>query len=244
MRILSAFTPDRPCLALTELARRSGLPLTTAHRLIATLLEAGLLERDGAGCYHIGLRLWEVASLMPYNRGLRDVALPFMEDLSQVTHENVQLGVREGSELLILERINGRQAVPVTNRVGGRIPMHPSAAGRVMLAFAPPEVQEAVLGSSLERFTPYTITAPAELRAILADVRAQGYAITDREVTDDAVSVAAPIRYLDGSVAAALALVVQAGPASPAGLVPLVQAAVRGISRSLRPIPWLQVAAS
>lgn len=244
VRILSAFTADHPTLSLSDLARRSGLPLTTVHRLVATLAEAGLVERDGQGRYHVGLRLWEIASLVPYSRGLRDAALPFIEDLSQVTHENVQLGVREGTELLIIERINGRRAVPALSRVGARFPMHPSAMGQVLLAFAPPEVQEDVLASPLERFTPYTVTAPGALRSLLAEIRARGYAATDRELTDDAVAVAAPIRDLDGNVGAALGLVVQAESASPANLVPLVQAAARGISRSLGGIPWLRSAKS
>lgn len=242
VRILSAFTPERPSLTLSKLARRSGLPLTTTHRLITTLLEVGLVERDDEGTYHIGLRLWEIASLVPHNRGLRDIALPFMEDLSQVTHENVQLGVLEGNELLIIERINGRHAVPVLNRVGGRVPIHPSATGQVLLACASLDVQETVLSSPLGRFTSYTVTAPGAVRKVLADVRARGYAITDREMTDDAVSVAAPIRDINGNAVTALGLVVLAGTANPAGLVPLVQATARGISRSLRRIPWLRAA--
>src|SRR3954466_12979681 len=92
--LLAAFTPAAP-LTLSELARRSGVSLPTAHRRVAELLEWGALERGADGRYRIGLRLWEVASLAPRGLGLREQAMPFLEDLYEVTHENVQLAVRE-----------------------------------------------------------------------------------------------------------------------------------------------------
>ena len=94
--VLEAFTPASPALTLSEIARRAGLPLTTAHRLVGELRAAGALERDGDGTYRIGLRLWEIASLAPRGVPLREAALPFLEDLYEVTHENAQLGVRRG----------------------------------------------------------------------------------------------------------------------------------------------------
>ncbi|MFG1923138.1 IclR family transcriptional regulator [Cryptosporangium sp. NPDC048952] len=232
--LLAAFTPDRPAMSLTQLAQRTGLPLTTAHRLLGVLVDCGLLERDEDGLFHVGLRLWEIASLAPRGLGLREVALPFMEDLYAVTHENVQLGIRDGLESVFVERIAGRTAVPVLTRVGGRFPLHPTGIGRVLLAHAPVDVQDEVLAAPLQSFTPRTITDPAALRRILSDVRSHGYAVNDRQVTMDSLSVAAPIHATDGSVVAALSIVVPAGIAHPAALAPMVQTAARGISRSLR----------
>jgi DNA-binding IclR family transcriptional regulator len=103
----------------------------------------------------------------------------------------------------------------------------------VLLAHAPPEVQEAVLLAPLAAYTELTVTEPRVLRQILADVRAHGYAVNDRQVTLDSLSVAAPIRAGDGSVVAAVSVVVEAGTASAAALAPMVRAAARGISRSL-----------
>jgi DNA-binding IclR family transcriptional regulator len=234
VQVLSAFTPERPALTLSQLARRTGLPLTTTHRLIGDLVEGGLLERDAEGAFHIGLRLWEIASLAPRGLGLRELALPFMEDLFAVTQENVQLAVREKLELVFVERIAGRSAVPVFTRVGGRFPLHPTGVGRVLLAHAPPEVQAAVLAGPLTRYTPRTITSPDELRRVLADVRAHGFAVNDRQVSMDTLSVAAPVRGAGGSVVAAVSIVVQAGSALPSTLTPAVQATARGISRALR----------
>lgn len=231
--ILTAFTRDRPVLTLTQLSHRTGIPLTTVHRLVGTLCDRSILERLPSGEYQIGLRVWEFASLAPRGLGLREVAFPFMEDVLLVTRHNVQLAVREGHDAVFVERITDRFAVPVINRVGGRFPLHPTGVGRLLLAHAPSSVQEEVLAGPLEAFTSYTVTEPGDLRRVLAAVREQGFAVSDREVTVDALSVAVPVRGADGTTVAALGLVVPAGYASPIALVPLLQTAARGISRGL-----------
>ena len=231
--VLEAFTPERPSLALSEVARRAALPLTTTHRLLAELCAAGALERDGDGTYRIGLRLWEIASLAPRGVPLREAALPFLEDLYEVTHENAQLGVREGHDVVYIERIAGRRAVGVLTRVGGRFPLHASGIGLVLLAHAPESVQRGVLEGPLRRFTDHTITDPARLRRVLAEVRRDGVAVSDRQVTDDALSVAAPITDARGEVIAALSVVAAASGAVAERLAPAVRASALGTSRAL-----------
>ena len=235
--VLETFTPAWPTLTLSDIARRAALPLTTAHRLVGELCVSGALERDGDGSYRIGLRLWEIASLAPRGAPLREAALPFLEDLYEVTHENVQLGVREGHEVVYIERIAGRRAVGVLTRVGGRFPLHASGIGVVLLAHAPDTVQRQVRGGldgPLQRFTDYTITDPERLRRMLNQIRRDGVAVSDRQVTDDAVSVAAPIVDGAGEVIAALSIVSKADGTEAARLVPAVRAAALGTSRALR----------
>jgi len=231
--VLEAFTPSSPALSLSEIARRAGLPLTTAHRLAGELRAAGALERDGEGTYRLGLRLWEIASLAPRGVPLREAALPFLEDLYEVTHENAQLGVREGHDVVYIERIAGRRAVGVLTRVGGRFPLHASGVGLVLLAHAPEPVQREVLGGPLARFTDYTITDGARLGRVLSEIRRDGVAISYRQVTDDAMSVAAPVTNASGEVIAALSVVAKAGEGVAARLAPAVRAAARGTSRAL-----------
>lgn len=235
LAMLDAFSPTTPDLSLSELARRAGVSLPTAHRRAAELVDWGALERGNDGRYRIGLRLWEVASLAPRGLGLRELSMPFLEDLYEVTHENVQLAVREGLELVFVERIAGRQAVPVLTRVGGRFALHATGVGLVLLAYAPARVQEQVLAAPLQTYTPKTISDPDRLREMLAAIRRNGYSISDGQVTMDALSVAAPIFGYDDKVVAAVSLVVRAETAEPITLVPLVQAAARGISRGLLP---------
>jgi DNA-binding IclR family transcriptional regulator len=231
--VLEAFTPARPTLTLSEIARRAGLPLTTTHRLIAELCASGALERDQEFTYRIGLRLWEIASLAPRGVPLREAALPFLEDLYEVTHENVQLGVREGHEVVYIERIAGRRAVGVLTRVGGRFPLHASGIGLVLLAHAPESVQREVLNGPLQRFTEYTITDSDRLRRMLVQIRRDGFAVSDRQVTVDALSVAAPIVDSGGEVIAALSIVSKASGAAAERLAPAVRAAALGTSRAL-----------
>ena len=233
LALLGAFGPSRPAMTLSQLARHAGMPLSTAHRLLGELVEWGALERDDTGSYRIGLRLWELGALAPRGQGLRERALPFLEDLSQITRENVQLAVREGTEVVFVERIGGSGAVPVLTRVGGRFALTATGVGLVLLAHAPTDVQEDVLGGRIERFTERTVTDADQLRRMLADVRVNGFSISDRQVTMDALSVGAPIQDERGQVVAAVSLVVRHGTASPHFLTPLVRTSARAISRAL-----------
>jgi DNA-binding IclR family transcriptional regulator len=231
--VLDAFTGAQRRLTLTEISRRTGLPMGTAHRLVGELVAWGALERDVRGRYQIGLRLWEVAALAPRGPGLREIALPFLEDLYEATHQHVQLAVLDGLDVVYVERISARDAVGVRSRVGGRWPAHTTGVGLVLLAHAPPRVQEEYLATPLAAFTELTITDPAALRRALAEVRRTGHAVSDRQVTMDAVSVAAPVRNVGGAVVAALSVVVGTDGPPPSALVPAVVMAARGISRSM-----------
>lgn len=233
LRLLDAFGPDRRTLTLSSLARHAGMPLSTAHRLVAELVEWGALERAVDGTYRVGLRLWELGALAPRGPGLRERALPFLEDLSQITRENVQLAVREGGEVVFVERIAGSGAVPVLTRVGGRFALTATGVGLVLLAHAPPALQEEILSGPVQRFTERTVTDPARLRSMLADVRTSGFSVSDRQVTMDSLSVAAPVYDGSGAVVAAVSLVVRHGTAQPHTLAPLVRTSARAISRVL-----------
>lgn len=234
LRVLGAFTAEHPELSLSDISRRTALPIATAHRLVAELMGWGALERDARGRYRIGLRLWEVAALAPRGLGLREIAMPFLEDLYEATHQNVQLAVLDGTDVVYVERISGRDAVGVRTRVGGRWPAHATGVGLVLLAYAPPDAQERYLAGPLASFTEKTIADPGRLRRELAEVRRRGYAVSDGQVTLDALSVAAPVRGRDGTVVAALSLVVRAEPDRSLALAPAVLTAALGISRSLR----------
>ncbi|MGK5114797.1 IclR family transcriptional regulator [Geodermatophilus sp. CPCC 205506] len=233
LAVLDAFTRERPALTLSEIARAVGVPLSTAHRLVGELRRWGGLERDADGRFRVGLRLFELGALAPRGLGLREAALPFMEDLYEVTHQNVQLAVRDDVEVLFVERFAARDAVTVLTQVGGRFALPPTGVGLVLLAYAPVEVQERVLAAPLRRYTPHTITDPRTLRRVLAEVRRTGLAISDRQVTADAVSAAAPIHLGDAVVAALSVVVPGDSPAAVRAVTPGVRAAARGISRVL-----------
>jgi DNA-binding IclR family transcriptional regulator len=233
LAVLAAFDHEHPALCLSDISRRAGLTLTTAHRLTAALTEWGALERDEDGVYHVGLRLWEIAALAPRGLALRQIALPYLEDLYEATHENVQLAVRDGSEVVYIEWISGRSAVGVRIQVGARWPLHATGVGLALLAHTEAVLQEAYFDRPLASFTPHTITDPARLRRLLAEVRRTGVAVSSRQITDDALSVAAPVHGAGGTVVAAVSVVVPEADAQVPALIPAVRLAARGISRAL-----------
>ncbi|HYU65560.1 MAG TPA: IclR family transcriptional regulator, partial [Jatrophihabitantaceae bacterium] len=210
LRILDTFGSSDPGLSLTEISRLASLPLSSTHRLLGQLADWGAVERDDASRYRIGLRLWEIAARAHRNVGLREAALPYLEDLYEATHQNVQLAVLDGTDAVYLERISGREAVHVVTRTGSRLPLHATGVGLVLLAHAAHSVRQQVFAGPLVRYTRYTITDPAVLRRTLATVRRDGYAISDRQIEVVSLSVAAPVRAANGDVVAAISIVIPA----------------------------------
>jgi DNA-binding IclR family transcriptional regulator len=202
-RILEAFGPDDEHLSLTEIARRTGLAKASVHRLAQELLQWGLLERRGSS-YWLGMRLFEIGQRVPRQRILRDAARPYMEDLHHATNETVHLAVLDGLEVLYLERVAGHGRVP--SRVAGRMPLHCTATGKVLLAFGPRRLIEEVLASPLRRITPFTVVAPGLLLQELARVREVGYAVESEQARAGYMSVAIPLIGPTGAVTGALSL--------------------------------------
>lgn len=232
LAVLDAFGPDRAALTLSEISRLAALSLTTAHRQVGELTRWGALERGPDGRYRIGLRLWELGALAPRSVDLREAALPVLEDLYEATHQNVQIAVLDGHEVVYVERITGRGAVSVVTRPGSRLPLHATAVGRVLLADAGAAEIDAVLAGPLRRYTPHTVTDPRRLRRILSDTRRQGYAISDRQIEEVSASIAAPVRDRSGMVVAALSVVVPTRE-QLRRYVPAVLTAARGVERRL-----------
>jgi DNA-binding IclR family transcriptional regulator len=233
LAVLDCFTAASPSLTLSKIARLLDQPLSSTHRQVGELTRWGALERDADGRYRIGLHLWEVASLAPRTKGLREAALPFLEDLYEATHENVQVAVRDGAEVVYVERVYGHQATQIIARPGARLPLHVTGVGRVLLAHAPRETIDEILSAPLMRYTEHTVVDPAQLRRVLAAVKRNGYAISDKQVELVSTSVAAPVRGPGGEVVAALSIIIPAKGDSARRYVPAVLAAARGISRSL-----------
>jgi DNA-binding IclR family transcriptional regulator len=211
-----------------------GLPVSTTYRLASELVEWGGLERAEPAGYRIGMRLWELGTLAPRGGTLREVALPFMQDLYEATHENVHLAVRDGLEALYVDTISGHGSVRTRSRRGGRLPLHATGVGKVLLAHAPPEVVSAVVAAGMPRYTPYTVATPGHLRRTLADVRRNGVAYAREEMSLGSLSVAAPVQGADGTVVAALAVVLTQGRGDLRRLAPAVRTAAISTSRALQ----------
>lgn len=231
--ILDAFTVEDDELPLSELVRRTALAKATVHRLCGELLAWGLLERAETS-YRLGLRLFELGQRVPRQRILRETALPYLEDLLAATQETVHLAIREGLEVLYVEKIVGHRQVPQPSRVAGRLPLHCTATGKVLLAFGPPAVTDQVVQAGLGRLTPRTVVAPGRLQAQLARVRAEGVAVESEEIRLGYCSVAVPVRGPDDALVAALSITAPTYRAQLPRLVAALRPAAAGITRALQ----------
>lgn len=212
LAVLEVFEHDRRALTQAEIVTATGLPQPTVHRLLAELLEWGALSRDARGRYQIGMRLWELGQNA--GRQLREIARPFVLDLYSLTRETAQIAVRDGTDALYIDRAYSSKRVPRASRVGGRLPLHATAVGKVLLAFEEPWVREAYLRQKLAALTPHTHVSPPRLAAELEEVRERGWAITAEEVRLGACSIAVPVFHRGGEVGAALGLVMASSPSA------------------------------
>ena len=233
LSVLGAFDDDHRTLTLSQIARRADLPVATVHRLVAELVRGEALERRPSGEYVVGRMIWDLGLLAPARSELREVASPFLHDLYGATLATVHLAVREGTEVLYVARLSGHQSVPVVSTVGSRLPMHATGVGKVLLAFAPPEVQQRVL-ANLTRVTPYTITQPGRLERELVEIRQSGFAQTSEEMSLGACSVAVPIDVAE-EVVGSVGLVVPSLRRDRDRLVSALMVAAKGIGRSAGP---------
>ncbi len=233
LAILDAFDISHPRLSLSEISRRSGLPLATAHRLVNELVTWRGLHRCDDSRYEVGVRLWEVGLLGPLHIRLREIALPFMQTLYEATRENVHLAVRDGNDALYVEKLAGHRSVPIVSRIGGRLPLHATGVGKALLAHESTEFRGDYSSRPLARPTRYTIAEAGRLQADLEQTVQRGYAVTREEMTLGTCSIAAPILDCAGHPVAAVGIVVHSVRVEPAKLVPPIRLAAEGIAARL-----------
>lgn len=236
LRILETFDAWHPFLSLSEIADAAGLARSSTHRLVSELEAEGLLERLPDRSYRLGVRLWEFASRTPGALGLREVARPWLNAVHERVRQHTQLGVLSGREVVFIERMSTTDAVINATLIGGRIPLHASSIGLVLLASASPELTEDVIAHGLRVYTDRTISDPDELRARLRRVRAEGYAEAAGQIHPESRGIAVPVAGPHGVVYAAMGVVVANDDSSPGPYVDLLKQAAQGVTRSLEDV--------
>ncbi len=209
-RVLKAFSARKRSFGVTELARTLDLSTSTAHRLLTSLAEEGLIEQDAeSGRYQLGMAVYDLfAAMSEYD--LTEAVLPPMTVLRHRTGETVQVGVLDGREVVYVERLQSPRTLRMFIDVGRRNTTHATATGKVLLANLPPDRLDMLLdGQDLDALTEHTITDHERLRAELRRIRDAGFGVNSEEAEIGAVSVGAPIRDGSGEVVAALSV---AGP--------------------------------
>ncbi len=212
LQLLDAFRGAGPTLGVSEIARRAGVPKSTAFRLLTHLEQGGYVERIGRD-YCLGRHLFELGNSVPLCRpdGLRETAAPHLGVLVVKTQRLVNLAVLEGTEVVYLEKIHGHDSVQVESTVGGRMPAGCSGLGKAMLAFSGRDAIRTVLEGGLVRRTPYSLADPARFLKELSRIRAEGVAFDREEIQLGLVCAAAPILGRDGRAVAAVSV---SGPAT------------------------------
>src|SRR5947207_9541075 len=200
---------DGSVYSLTEIARRTGLPISTTHRLVQEMAAWGMLERAEDGQYRVGMQLRTIASqAAPMPPSLHERARRVLEDLAAASpRSTVRLGVLEGLDVAYIEKAEGNHPVSMVFE-SATLPAHATAMGKALLAFSAPHLVDAVIAQGLTRYTPFTLTSPDRLRRALATVRLTRVAVSRREMELNTSAVAVPAFGAGGSVAAALELTV------------------------------------
>lgn len=205
--ILDCFSLEERELSVSEIARRTGMPKSTAHRIADSLRVAGFLDQDASReRYRLGLRLFEYGSTVLGSMELNRVANPFIEALTKRAGENVHLCVFNGSHMLLVKRASSASSKQNTLTMMEESACYSTGVGKATLAYQPEATIRKIIEAGLTPFTARTITDGEKLRRELVDVRARGHAVDDREHDIDIRCVAAPIRNANGRVFAAISI--------------------------------------
>lgn len=208
MSLLDALARHAEAANLKQLATETGLHPSTAHRILSVMVDSRIVDRTEPGLYRLGIRLLELGNLVKSRLNVRQIALPFMQQLHQELHETVNLSVRQGDEVVYVERAaSHRSMMRVVQLIGARAPLHITAVGKLLLAEDDPEaVREYARRTGLPRYTSNTLTDLADLERELDRIRRDGYAYDNEEAEKGVSCIGAGIHDDEGKLVAGLSV--------------------------------------
>jgi len=205
--VLESLASRRGATGISELSQIVGLHVSTVHRLLGTLVDRGYVRQDPESArYHLGSRIFSLASAADVHLDLRSVARPYLERLMRASGETANLVTGSGLEVVYLDQVASLHLVKMFTSPGMRAPLYCTGSGKVILAFGPPGLVEAALGRPLERHTAKTLTTREALEAELERVRETGISIDDEEMEEGVRCLAVPIFDHRGEVAGAMSI--------------------------------------
>jgi len=208
MKLLDVLSYHPDPVSLKQLALETGLHPSTAHRILAAMATSGFAERADPGTYRLGIRLLELGNVVKSRINIRAAAMPLMQKLHLQIGESVNLGVRQGDEIVYVERTSsGRSSVRVVHLVGARAPLHVTAVGKLYLAEdSREELREYVKRTGLPGYTPTSLTTLVSLEREVDRARRHGVAFDNEEIEQGLRCIAAPIRDDSGELVAGLSV--------------------------------------
>ena len=213
LRVIEATATIGGSATLSEIARKTALPRSTAHHILRALVEFGYLVQDGgAQPYRLGPKLFRLTGHTWTREQLAEIAMPYLDELRHRTGEGTSLAVLRDGVVTIVAKNESEGPVRVAQEVGGRRPIYCTAVGKALAAWLPDREIEGIIGRTVfEKKTKRTITTPAAFRRDLARIRATGFAVDNEEHIKGIRCIAAPVRDHAGEVRASLCVV---GPTS------------------------------
>jgi len=229
--ILRTFT-NGAAHTFTEIVAATGLPPSTAHRLIAQLTASALLERTAHGDYRVGRTVQSIGAAGGLTTTLESLAPLLLQDLSHALDVEARLGVLTRHDVAFIEKTHGGRPA-TTFAHGTTAPAHATAMGKALLAFSPPSVVDRFLARGLPAYTPHTIRSQAHFRRALAMTQRSGVAVAWRELELDRGALAVPVSDRTGHVVAAIEIRVDNPTAELARVRPTLTVAGRRLTREL-----------
>lgn len=207
-KILALFDYEHPEWRVSDVAEQLGIAKSSAHDLMSSLMQIGLLSQTDQGRYRLGWKIVELSEALLATTELRSVARPIMEELLYAYQETLHLAILQKGQVVYLDKLEGKQTIRVElTGLGTHLYPHCSGVGKVLLAHLPWScVEEMIAVQGLPRFTDQTITDPEKLKAELDSVRQRGYAYDMGEIIADLRCVAAPIRDFKGRIIASMSM--------------------------------------
>src|SRR5512134_1060314 len=210
--LLSLYDREHTEWGVREVATKLKVAKSSAHDLMSSLAKLGFLNKTEENRYRLGWRLVTLSETLLATTELRREARPMMEELAEQYRETIHLAVLDDTQVVYVDKLEGKQAVRVElTSLGTRLYAHCSALGKVLLAYQPEEnVKRIIKVEGLPKFTANTITEAGELEQTLAKVRKQGYATDEEEILPDLCCIGAPIHDHTGHVIAAVSMSIPA----------------------------------
>jgi DNA-binding IclR family transcriptional regulator len=229
MTLIDALAKERDPVSLKHLAAVSGLHPSTAHRILNDMVLARFVDRIEPGRYQLGMRMLELGNIVKSRLSVRDAALDPMRSLHKSTGQTVNLSVRQGDEIIYVERAyNEFSGVQVVRAIGGRAPLHLTSVGKLFLSVDDPrQVRSYAMRTGLSGHTPNSITELVRLEKELSLVRMHGYSRDDEELEIGVRCIAAAIRDDSGKLVAGLSLTAPADRLNDAWISDLTDTAAQ-----------------
>ena len=207
LNLLEILAQSAEGMTAVELAKKVGVHKTTAYRYLNTLLQAGYIQTNGDGIYHLGNKILELGSQLLRRMPLRETAHPFLVKLSADTHKTVHLCVLDGGDVVYIDKVESQRSLPMMSRIGSRAPAYCTGVGKALLSSLPTDQVVSLLqGITLEKRTAATIVDPVKLLEELRVTRERGYAIDNSEHEEGIKCLASPIKEFGGWIIGAISI--------------------------------------